>query len=535
MRDNHLALFSRFLIFLTIFKINKKNNKQPESPSANYMGILDIFGFEIFDNNRFEQLCINYCNERLQNFFNVNIFEYEQKECQREGVMLDNVTFADNKDCVTLIDERPGGILALLDEEGALPGGSDANLLSKYHEKFSKHPKFKKPDPRKKQKEFCVIHYAGDVSYEIAGFIDRNKAAISPDILDIMENSGNPFLSDLFIQYQAQQMAQSEKRNTNKRKRTKSDPKKPPALEKKRSSFIKSSTTGSIASTFKEQLNDLMDNIALTTPHYVRCICSNYQQLPMNFNSTVVLNQLNCAGILDCVRVRMLGYPIRRSYGGFLIRYKSLFDKGLLDSHLEEKAMVEKFLTVAGADLKGLYQFGTSKVFMKDKVSRLFEDKRTQVLGRVVVPIQRAYRAYIDRIHYKELRSAVVTLEQAMRRAAALKNFNRLKAQTLQRLEKERVARELAAKKEREEREKKEREEKERKEREEKEKKAREEKEKKDRKEKEEKVDREKKEERDKKEAEDRLKAKREKEKEKDGDKEKEKKERVHRLPPLPL
>lgn len=132
-----------------------------------------------------------------------------------------------------------------------------------------------------------------------------------------------------------------------------------------------------------------MDNIAQTTPHYVRCICSNYQQQPVTFDSPVVLHQLNCAGILDCVRIRMLGYPIRRSYTGFVARYKSLIPKALLEDP-EERSVVEKYFgSEVGAEFTGMFQYGTTKVFMKDKISRIFEDKRTEVLGKLVVPIQR--------------------------------------------------------------------------------------------------------------------------------------------------
>ena len=471
--------------------INRMNLElDADEDGSTFMGILDIFGFEIFDKNRFEQLCINYCNERLQSFFNVNIFEYEQKECQREGVMLESVVFSDNRDCVSLIDDRPLGILAMLDEEGALPGGTDSTLISKYHDKFAKHPKFKKVDPRKKQKEFCVVHYAGDVSYEITGFIDRNRTTINPDILDIMENSGNSFLSDLFIQYQARQAAALTEKKKDKEKRKsgsgKSDLKKMPHIgEVKRASFLKSGTSGSIATTFKEQLNELMDNIAQTTPHYVRCICSNYQQVPMTFDSAVVLHQLNCAGILDCVRIRMLGYPIRRPYLSFIARYKYFMDKSLLKNP-DDKAVVQQFFDKeATGDLRGLYQFGTTKVFMKDKISRILEDRRVQVLGRVVVPIQRAYRAYIDRIHYQELREAVEVVQQVARQTAAVGAFRKLRAITLQRLERERREREERERKEHEERERREQEERERREQEERERREREERERREREERE--------------------------------------------------
>jgi myosin heavy subunit len=202
------VLYSKLFDWL-VYHINSKVNK---GTNGNFIGVLDIFGFENFkvtpflkflisknkQLNSFEQFCINFANEKLQQHFNQHIFKIEQEEYNREKINWSKIQFQDNQDCIELIEKRVGGILALLDEESKFPKATDETLLEKLHTTHEKHPNYEKP--RRSKTTFIIKHYAGEVSYEIIGYLEKNRDTLQPELKEALSNSTNQFVSALFFE-----------------------------------------------------------------------------------------------------------------------------------------------------------------------------------------------------------------------------------------------------------------------------------------------------------------------------------------------
>ncbi|CRH01782.1 myosin C, putative [Plasmodium relictum] len=267
-----------------------------------FCGVLDIFGFESFPVNSFEQLCINYTNECLQQFFNNFIFKCEEKLYIEEGIKWNPLDFPDNKDCVDILESKPFGIFSMLDEECHIPSGKDKTFCSKITTKHTNNKRFKvvKTD----SSSFIIIHFAGEVMYNSAGFLEKNKDQLSTDAQNILLQSKNHYVATLFEKYL--------RRNVDRRK------------------FI------TVSSEFREQLNSLMKRIRETEPHFIRCIKPNSQNLPDVFDRISVNEQLKYGGVLQAIKVSRAGYPVRLSHADCVNDYKILLNK-------EDKKEFEKY------------------------------------------------------------------------------------------------------------------------------------------------------------------------------------------------
>ena len=285
------AIYAKLFSWL-VERINKTIFIQQKKPSK-IIGLLDIYGFEVFDENSFEQFCINYANEKLQQHFTHHMFKLEQTEYSKEKIKWDHIIYEDNQACIDLIEQRPVGILSMLDEQCKLNKATDKQFLSALYSKVSGNPKLSNPGPFINE-YFGIQHYAGDVFYNINGFIEKNKDALNPSLLKIVKNSEKVILSDVFAE---------------KPSKTK---------EKNVPGSISAVTVGT---QFKTQLQELIKLLSISNPFYIRCIKPNSEKQPKLFDSYDVQRQLRCAGMLECIRIRKAGYSVRRSLKEFIDKY----------------------------------------------------------------------------------------------------------------------------------------------------------------------------------------------------------------------
>jgi myosin-5 len=284
------------------------------TPSAS-IGVLDIFGFESFKRNSFEQLCINYCNEALQQQFNAFVLKNEQAEYEREGIEWSFIEFPENQDVIDLIDKRGSGILCILDDQCRAPGTSDRSLALDIYNKCKSHPRFSANRKQTAALQFCVHHYAGPVEYSTDGFVEKNRDELPKEATQLLRNSLNPFIQLLshIIENSTAESSSSSSSNA------------PHKLRRQESTFGRATVGGQ----FRRQLKCLREKIDRMSPHYVRCLKPNDELVPNNFDRAAVAEQLRCGGILEAVRVARAGYSNHYSHADFLRRYRCLAWKEL--------------------------------------------------------------------------------------------------------------------------------------------------------------------------------------------------------------
>ncbi|XP_020880158.1 myosin-16 isoform X4 [Arabidopsis lyrata subsp. lyrata] len=408
------TIYSRLFDWL-VNKINISIGQ--DSHSRRLIGVLDIYGFESFKTNSFEQFCINYTNEKLQQHFNQHVFKMEQGEYQKEEIDWSYVEFVDNQDVVDLIEKKPGGIIALLDEACMLPKSTPETFSEKLYHTFKDHKRFMKP--KLTRSDFTLVHYAGDVQYQSDQFLDKNKDYVVAEHQDLLNASKCSFVSGLF-----------------------------PPLPKECSK----SKFSSIGARFKLQLQQLMETLNSTEPHYIRCVKPNNLLQPTVFDNANVLHQLRSGGVLEAIRVKCAGYPTNRTFIEFLNRFLILAPeilKGEYEADVACKWILEK---------KGLtgYQIGKSKVFLRAGQMAELDAHRTRVLGesarmiqgqvrtrltrerfvlmrRASVNIQANWRGNIARKISKEMRreEAAIKIQKNLRRQIAKKDYGKTKSSAL--------------------------------------------------------------------------------------------------------
>lgn len=365
-----------------------------------FIGVLDIYGFEHFEKNSFEQFCINYANEKLQQEFNQHVFKLEQEEYVREQIEWSFIDFSDNQPCIDVIENKLG-ILSLLDEESRLPSGSDQSCIEKMYQSLDKPPSnkvFKKP--RFGQTKFIVSHYALDVTYDIDGFIEKNRDTVGEGHLEVMKSTENKFLSDV-LSVVEKTAAKLESTSTGKR-----------------SISTKKPTLGSM---FKSSLIDLMKTINSTNVHYIRCIKPNEEKKAWEFDSLMVLSQLRACGVLETIRISCAGFPSRWTYGEFADRYHILVPseewlKVMGDDADQESVsgLCNKILST-NIDDPDKFQLGNTKIFFKAGMLAHFEKLRTEKLHKSAVMIQKNLRRIYQRKQYLQTRSSLICLQSLIR------------------------------------------------------------------------------------------------------------------------
>ncbi|KAL2510788.1 Myosin-11 [Abeliophyllum distichum] len=384
------TMYSRLFDWL-VDKINNSIGQDPNSKSL--IGVLDIYGFESFKTNSFEQFCINFTNEKLQQHFNQHVFKMEQEEYTKEEIDWSYIEFVDNQDVLDLIEKKPGGIVALLDEACMFPKSTHETFSQKLYQTFKSHKRFIKP--KLSRTDFTVAHYAGEVQYQSDQFLDKNKDYVVPEHQDLLCASKCSFVASLF----------------------------PPIAEEATKSSNKSSKFSSIGSRFKLQLQQLMETLNSTEPHYIRCVKPNSQLKPAIFENVNIMQQLRCGGVLEAIRISCAGYPTRKTFYEFLNRF-SLLAPEVLEGNNDEKAACKKLLEKMG--LAGA-QTGKTKVFLRAGQMAELDARRALKLSNAAKKIQRKIRTHIARTHFIALQKSAVCIQSLCRGRLACRVFDNMK------------------------------------------------------------------------------------------------------------
>ncbi|KAL1807997.1 hypothetical protein ACET3Z_024987 [Daucus carota] len=384
------TLYSRLFDWL-VDKINHSIGQ--DSASISLIGVLDIYGFESFKNNSFEQFCINFTNEKLQQHFNQHVFKMEQEEYTKEAIDWSYIEFVDNQDVLDLIEKKPGGIIALLDEACMFPKSTHETFSNKLYTTFKNNKRFVKP--KLSRTDFSIAHYAGEVQYQSEQFLDKNKDYVVPEHQDLLSASKCYFVQGLF----------------------------PPVPEENTKSSNKSAKFSSIGSRFKLQLHQLMETLNATEPHYIRCVKPNNLLKPGAFENANIMQQLRCGGVLEAIRISCAGYPTRRPFFEFINRFGILAPEFLVGNY-DEKVACRKILEKKG--LKG-FQIGKTKVFLRAGQMAELDARRAEVLSDAANTIQRRARTHIARKHFLALRDASICLQSFCRGKLACKQYGEIK------------------------------------------------------------------------------------------------------------
>ncbi|XP_059051494.1 unconventional myosin-XV [Achroia grisella] len=376
---------------------------------AHRISLLDIFGFEDLEENSFEQLCINYANETLQHYFNKHIFKLEQQEYQKERLEWSNLTWNDNSPVIQLLSKKPVGILHLLDDESNFPRASDASFLEKCHYNHALNELYSRP--RLGASEFGIKHYAGQVWYNVEGFLDKNRDALRADVLELLCSSEVPLVAEMSTQLRAQHDANKTlPRGANGR------------------FVIMKPRTPTVAARFSDSLHQLLESMSRCNPWFVRCIKPNTEKSPMKFDMPCVLAQLRYTGMLDTIKIRQTGYPIRIPFQNFVDRYRYLL-KSTPQRSTPYREICNSILAempstgAVGAD----YQLGAARVFIREALHRALERSRADKLRAAATKLQAHVRGYLARKQYHQMRTAAVKVQTWWRGAHARNRYVRVR------------------------------------------------------------------------------------------------------------
>ncbi|KAL6426891.1 hypothetical protein ACFW04_009267 [Cataglyphis niger] len=390
------AMFDRLFKWLV-----KKCNETLDTKQKrqHFIGVLDIAGFEIFDYNGFEQLCINFTNEKLQQFFNHHMFVLEQEEYKKEGIDWVFIDFGmDLLACIELI-EKPMGILSILEEESMFPKATDKTFEEKLNNNhLGKSPNFLKPKPPKPGQQpahFAIGHYAGNVPYNITGWLEKNKDPLNDTVVDQFKKSNNKLLVEIFADHPGQS-GDAGGGGGGKGGRGK-----------------KGGGFSTVSSSYREQLNNLMTTLRATQPHFVRCIIPNEMKQPGVIDSHLVMHQLTCNGVLEGIRICRKGFPNRMVYPDFKLRYKILCANAVPEP-CEPKKATQIILETINLE-SDQYRMGHTKVFFRAGVLGQMEELRDERLGKIVSWMQAYIRGYLSRKDYKKLQEQRLALQVVQR------------------------------------------------------------------------------------------------------------------------
>merc|ERR1719312_1282982 len=364
-----------------VTRINRSLDRTKRQ-GASFIGILDIAGFEIFELNSFEQLCINYTNEKLQQLFNHTMFILEQEEYQREGIEWKFIDFGlDLQPTIDLI-EKPMGIMALVDEECWFPKATDKSFVEKLVSSHSVHPKFVKPD-FKSNADFCIVHYAGNVNYSAAKWLMKNMDPLNENIVQYLQASQDPFVCHIWKDAEIVGMAQQAMTDTQFGRVT-------------RKGMFRT-----VSQLYKEQLSKLMVTLRNTNPNFVRCIIPNHEKKAGKINAPLVLDQLRCNGVLEGIRICRQGFPNRIPFQEFRQRYELLTPNVIPKGFMDGKKACEKMIIALELD-PGLFRIGQSKIFFRAGVLAHLEEERDLRITDLVVKFQAYCRGTIARKNYQK-------------------------------------------------------------------------------------------------------------------------------------
>ncbi|XP_038129419.1 myosin-9-like [Cyprinodon tularosa] len=396
------ASYERMFRWL-VMRINKALDKTKRQ-GASFIGILDIAGFEIFELNSFEQLCINYTNEKLQQLFNHTMFILEQEEYQREGIEWSFIDFGlDLQPCIDLIEKPAGppGILALLDEECWFPKATDKTFVEKLAQEQGTHPKFVKPKKLKDDADFCVIHYAGKVDYKANEWLMKNMDPLNECVATLLNQSTDKLIADLWRDVnhivgldKVAGMSDSGPFRTRK------------------------GMFRTVGQLYKEQLGNLMTTLRNTNPNFVRCIIPNHEKKSGKLESHLVLDQLRCNGVLEGIRICRQGFPNRIVFQEFRQRYEILTPNAIPKGFMDGKQACVLMIKALELD-PNLYRVGQSKVFFRAGVLAHLEEERDMKITDVIMSFQAWCRGYVARKAFAKRQQQLTAMRVIQRNCAA--------------------------------------------------------------------------------------------------------------------
>merc|ERR1719412_1205480 len=381
-----------------VTRINRSLDRTKRQ-GASFIGILDIAGFEIFELNSFEQLCINYTNEKLQQLFNHTMFILEQEEYQREGIEWKFIDFGlDLQPTIDLI-EKPMGIMALVDEECWFPKATDKSFVEKLVTSHSAHPKFMKSDFRG-EADFSILHYAGQVDYSAKKWLMKNMDPLNENVVQMLKGSQDPFIVNIWKDAEIVGMAHQAMTDTQFGART------------------KKGMFRTVSQLYKDQLEKLMVTLRNTNPNFVRCIIPNHEKKAGKINAPLVLDQLRCNGVLEGIRICRQGFPNRIPFQEFRQRYELLTPNVIPKGFMDGKKACEKMIEALELD-PGLFRIGQSKIFFRAGVLAHLEEERDLRITDLVVKFQAYCRGLLARRNYQKRTQQLNAIRILQRNCAA--------------------------------------------------------------------------------------------------------------------
>uniref|UniRef100_A0A7N9AK24 Myosin VIIAa n=1 Tax=Mastacembelus armatus TaxID=205130 RepID=A0A7N9AK24_9TELE len=409
------GIYGRLFVWI-VEKINAAIYKPPSSqPKAlrRSIGLLDIFGFENFTVNSFEQLCINFANENLQQFFVRHVFKLEQEEYNLEHINWQHIEFTDNQDALDMIAIKPMNIISLIDEESKFPKGTDSTMLNKLNFQHKLNTNYI-PPKNNYETQFGIQHFAGVVYYETRGFLEKNRDTLYGDIIQLVHSSKNKFIKQIF-QADVAMVAHT---NTHTHTHTNKHTRILGAETRKRSPTL--------SSQFKRSLELLMRTLSVCQPFFVRCIKPNEYKKPMLFDRELCVRQLRYSGMMETIRIRRAGYPIRYTFVEFVDRYRVLMP-GVKPAYKQVQGTCQRIAeAVLGRDDD--WQMGKTKIFLKDHHDMLLEIERDKAITDKVILIQKVVRGFKDRSNFLKMRKSAVLIQKTWRGYHCRKNYGAMRA-----------------------------------------------------------------------------------------------------------
>uniref|UniRef100_A0A673BUB6 Myosin-10 n=1 Tax=Sphaeramia orbicularis TaxID=375764 RepID=A0A673BUB6_9TELE len=399
------ATYERLFRWL-VHRINKALDRTKRQ-GASFIGILDIAGFEIFQLNSFEQLCINYTNEKLQQLFNHTMFILEQEEYQREGIEWSFIDFGlDLQPCIDLIERpaNPPGVLALLDEECWFPKATDKTFVDKLIQEQGTHTKFQKPRQLKDKADFCIIHYAGKVDYKADEWLMKNMDPLNDNVATLLHQSTDKFVAELWKDVdrivgldQVAGMNETAFGSTYKTKK---------------------GMFRTVGQLYKESLTKLMATLRNTNPNFVRCIIPNHEKRAGKLEPHLVLDQLRCNGVLEGIRICRQGFPNRIVFQEFRQRYEILTPNAIPKGFMDGKQACERMIQALELD-PNLFRIGQSKIFFRTGVLAHLEEERDLKITDIIIYFQSVCRGYLSRKAFAKKQQQLSALKVLQRNCAA--------------------------------------------------------------------------------------------------------------------
>jgi len=382
---NSIAALARSMynrLFLWLVDLCNRTLIDATMKKVNFIGVLDIAGFEIFEFNTFEQICINFCNEKLQQFFNHHMFVLEQEEYVREGIEWEMVDFGMDLEATIQLMEKPMGLLAILEEETMFPKATDKSFEDKLKENLlGKSQVFLKKQPGSKDKNahFAIAHYAGIVNYNLSDWLTKNKDPVNDTVVDQLKKADNALVQYLFRDHPGQ----------------------PEEAEKKdKAKKGKDKTFKTVSSSFRAQLEALLITLNSTDPHFIRCIVPNNNKTPGLLDSALVMHQLTCNGVLEGIRICRRGFPNRTVYAEFRHRFIIIKPKEV-HACKDDQKMAAKVILESIEEVNDKWRLGHTKVFFRAGTVGMIEEVRDECIKNILNHIQSICRGYLGRKQHK--------------------------------------------------------------------------------------------------------------------------------------